>query len=275
MRSREVDTHVVLSAIHFGWVEKHVRFLCQVMTELLGGQVECTDVDPREISAFGFMDLKHRQFGMKKIAQETEILIDLFVEFIEPSFRFVVRSHLSDQAEGVESVDFMHLEGMIDLRKEFFVGNENVRAEQTGDIKGFAGRGADTEIGIVDDDGCERCVGMSGESELAMNLVGEHEQMLAAHDSSQTLEFFPTPHTTGWVVRVAEQEDVSLFGFGLNVCPIDLEAVIDQHEGRRDKFTAHVLDAGEEAVVGRSEGEHTKRFILRGFAGFASILRHT
>ena len=262
MRGREVDTHVVLSAIHFGWVEEHVRFLCQVVTELLGGHVECTDIDPREISAFGLMDLKHRQFGMKKIAQVTEVLVNLFVEFIEPSFRFVVRSHLSDQAEGVESVDFMHLEGMIDLRKEFFVGNENVRAEQARDVKGFAGRGTDTEIGIVDDDRCERCVGMSGESELAMNLVGEHEQVFAAHDVSEPFEFIPTPHTTGRVVRIAEQEDVGVFCFGFDVCPVDLKAVIDQHESRRDKFTAHVLNAREEAVVGRSKGQNSESRIL-------------
>ena len=257
MRGREVDTHVVLSAIHFGWVEEHVRFLCQVVTELLGGHVECTDVDPCKVSAFGLMNLKHRQLRMEEIAQVAEVLVNLFVEFIEPSFRFVVRSHLSNQAEGVESVDLMDLERMVDLRKEFFVGHENVRAEQARDVKGFAGRGADTEIGIVDDDGGERCVGMSGESELAMNLVGEHEQVFAAHDSSQTLEFFPTPHTTGRVVRIAEQEDVGVFCFGFDISPIDLKAVIDQHEGRRNEFAAHVLNAGEEAIISRRKGKHT------------------
>ena len=220
------------------------------------------------------MNLKHRQLRMKEVTQVAEVLVNLFVEFIKPCFRFVVCGYLSDQAEGVESVDLMHLEGMVDLRKEFFVGHKNSGTEQTGDVKRFAGRGADTEIGIVDDDGRERCVGMARESELAMNLIGEHEQVFAAHDSCEPFEFLPTPYTTGRVVRVAEQEDVRLFGFGFDVRPIDLETVVDEHKRRRNEFAAHILDAGEEAVVGRSESQDTKRFILRRFTGFASILRH-
>ena len=82
--------------------------------------------------------------------------------------------------------------------------------------------------------------------------------MFPAHDIRHSFQFFAGPNTARRVMRIAEQEHIRLFGFGLEVFPIDLEAVIAQHERGNDQFATHVLYTGEETVIRRREGEDTQ-----------------
>ena len=92
------------------------------------------------------MELEHRQFFCQKITQIAEVPIDVFIQFIEPSFGLVVRSYLCHKTKGIEAVHLVYLQGMVDLCKQLFVGHEDVRTEQSGDIERLAGRRADALV---------------------------------------------------------------------------------------------------------------------------------
>ena len=177
----------MLGAVHLGGVEEDVLVFGQGLAEGFSRHAQCFDVDPREVGAFRLMQDELRKVGMQEIAQVAEIAVDRFVQFIQPLFRLIVCRHLGHQAEGIESVDLVDLQRVVDLGMEFFIGHEDIRAEQSGDVKRLAGGSAYTEIRIVDDDGRKGRIGLSGEGELAMDLVAEYEQVLAAHDVRQAL----------------------------------------------------------------------------------------
>ena len=93
-RGGEVDADIMLGAVHLRWIEEDVRITSQVMTEGLGRNVERRYIDPSEVGAFRLMELQHRQMLMEKITEETEIGIDVLVQFVQPSLRLVIRSDL-------------------------------------------------------------------------------------------------------------------------------------------------------------------------------------
>ena len=49
-------------------------------------------------------------------------------------------------------------------------------------------------------------VGMAGEGDVAVDLVGDDEDIVAAADRSQSLELVAAPDTSDRIVRVAEEE---------------------------------------------------------------------
>ena len=117
------------------------------------------------------MDAQLRQVIADKITEVAEIAIDIFFQFIQPLLGLIISRHLSHQSERVQAVHLMYLQSMVDPCKEFLIGHEDISAKQTGYIECLAGGGTDTEIRIIDSNGCKGSVCMSGERELAVDLI--------------------------------------------------------------------------------------------------------
>ena len=91
--------------------------------------------------------------------------------------------------------------------------------------------------------------------EFAVDFIGDDLHVMFETDVVHSLQFLFLPYSTGWVVRVAENE-----GSGLLVSTLSLEILKIYLVGTVTHtlqfiffhFAATVLDTGEEAVVHRS-----------------------
>ena len=229
-----------------------------------GGVQQGAHVEPGEVGAFEAGEGQQGEGCLELLAEGAVVVVDVGHELVEPRCAF--RSVGGLQGYGGEDVDVAGLvvvDGAVDAAAHGGVGADDIGGLEACDVEGFVGCiGHDPTAAYFLGNGGEGDVGTTelGGDELAVDLVGEDDDIGALADLCHLAQLLGGPYPAGGVVGIAEEEEADVAGTdgflkGLEVDCAGLGLGVpgqgEVHEG-----AVGIADAAEEAVVGGGEGQH-------------------
>lgn len=229
-----------------------------------GGVQQGAHVEPGEVGAFEAGEGQLGQGCLELLAEGAVVVVDIGDELVEPRCAFGGVGGL--QGHGGEDVDVTGLvvvDGAVDAAAHGGVGADDIGGLEACDVEGFVGCiGHDPTAAYFLGNGGEGDVGTTelGVDELAVDLVGEDDDIGALADLCHLAQLLGGPYPAGGVVGVAEEEEADAAGTdgflkglevdGAGLC-LGVPCQGEVHEG-----AVGVADAAEETVVGGGEGQH-------------------
>ena len=99
---------------------------------------------------------------------------------------------------------------------------------------------------------------MSRENQFAMNLIRNNRNAVTDTDFTDTYQFLTSPHTPGWIMRIAQQHHFH-FRVGsltLQILIIDRKRIAGQGQRRRNHHAPVITNRRKETIIDRSLHQH-------------------
>ena len=148
------------------------------------------------------------QFAGEKVAEAAIVLRYVGTQLAQPIVAAVrIGSLKSQNAEGIDVANLIDVYGTVNSFAYSGVAADDVGNLQAGYIKRLRGR--TTRHGAVRKfvgERAERRVAVVAKRQFAMNLVRNHPYAMLLAEHSHTLQLVTAPHSSTWIVRIAEQQ---------------------------------------------------------------------
>jgi hypothetical protein len=170
-------------------------------------QTEASAVDEGEICAFGFIHAERGKPLVKKADREVGPGFQIFKKLLEPWPASAVGGLHGRQAEGVGEVESGRGQFPAEPIAQNPVRNDRERSRQAGDVERFA-RGAegDRPGGGFGVEGGQGNMAVSAEDQVAMDFVGDDDQVAGQADFGQSPQLFLRPNPADGIVRTANDD---------------------------------------------------------------------
>ena len=207
---------------------------------------------------------------MGEVAQQRQIALQHADQLVQPRFGMVVGRLAGHQAEVADGQTGDVLGGHVEGALEFRVRDDDVGAQQAGQVEGLGGRGEFHAVhGVALPQVREHRDLVAGVFEVGVDLVGQDRHAVLDADVRQAAQFVGAPDAADRVVRVAQHDGgaARVGGLGLQVLVVHHVAAVLKLQRVVQQGQAVVAGGGHERRVGRALHDHAVAGVGHGAQG--------
>ncbi len=253
----EVEAHkgVAFFAKHIALFKVDVGFVNEEVVQFLALPIEAGAVEPGKVGAFRPDYFYFGDMVFEVIDHQVAVVGKIDQDLPEPVFAVFVGSLERNLAQEVETMGYTTvLELVFVLGMQVRIGNDDVGGFESGEVEGFAAGGADDGVlGKFRAKGCIVGEGGAVEHQVAVDFVGNNEDIVLIANFAQTAQFSGRPDTADWIMGAAKDKHfvVGIGRFLGQVVEVHGEAAVFIDEGVADKEPVVVLNRTVKRKVDR------------------------
>ena len=242
--------------VHQAVLQLHAGAVVDAVVDLVGGQAVGAEVQPEDVGALRLAHPDFRHPAVQEVDGGVDVGLHVVEHLLQPVVAVVVGG---DQRADGEGGDGPHAEVLLEDAAQGGVGDDDRGAGQARHVERLVDAADHDQVGIIVRGGQHGGVAVALQDDVAVDLVGQHQHVVALADLVHALKLLRRPDAAHRVGRGAKHEQ-PVGGHGallLEVRPVHgVVAVLADQLAVDHLAVALLLDAAGEVSVHRAAQDH-------------------